>query len=247
MSNHHLNWFKPADYQVSNRFKLSNWAEMISRRSEWEIILSWYHAVKGVQAEEHTQRWPDNLWDQASVEEDRKRFLDDYLADVLPCNFRAPRPKWYPTASLRLPAITDITDSFKELSDFEIEATSARVLMVDRRAPDTVLKQSFDKWLVEERKRTPLLLKRRGRPSANLKVTNDHLKSWRRYKVLAVLDLDFCAEMIFEIDPLTDEVLARDFLECSPNADPKEWGHTARDKAKQAKECLSLLEAQIQK
>jgi hypothetical protein len=47
-----------------------------------------------------------------------------------------------------------------------------------------------------------------------VEVTGDHLESWRRYKVLAVLDLDFCAEMIFEISPLSDEVLARDFLQC---------------------------------
>ena len=178
MSNHHFDWFKPADYQVSERFKLSDWTELISRRSEWKIILPWYHAVN---AEENTKRWSDDLWDQANVEEDRKRVLNDYLADVLPCNFRASRPKWYPTASMRLPAIGDITHCFQEVSDFEIEATSARVLMVDRRAPDTVLKQKFDKWLVEERKRSPLPAKRRGKPSTNLKVTNDHLKSWRRY------------------------------------------------------------------
>jgi hypothetical protein len=145
MSNHHFDWFKLADYQALKRFKLSDWSKMISRRNKWEIELSWYHLLK---AEENTKRWPDDLWDPAKVEEDRKRFLDDYLADVLPCNHGARGPEWWPTTtSIRIPAITDITDCFREVGDFEIKATGSRLLMVDTRAPDTVLnKTSISGW-----------------------------------------------------------------------------------------------------
>ena len=131
------------------------------------------------------------------------------------------------------------------ISEFEMQNLGTRILAVNLSASDTVLIKQFIDWLKHERKRSGLPLKRPGRPSTNVEVTIKHLSNWRRYKVLAVLDLDLCAQ-VFGVPPLTHEVLGGNFLGCSSKVDPKEWGRAARDKAEEFTNCLSLLEAQIQ-
>jgi hypothetical protein len=231
---HDFDWFKLADYQASTRLELSDWAEMISRRSGWQTILEWFQANF-----QHEKKWY-----QGNGEQEKKQLWDDYVTDVLPCNLGASRPKWYLSASTRLKAITDITHSFKEAGDFEIEAAGAHVLIVDIRAPDTVLQRCFKNWLMEQRKRSSLPTKRRGKPSVNVEITSDHTRSWAEYNILAVLDLDFYAE-VFGIKSLTDEQLGN-LLERSLKVDPKAWGRNARAKATEAMQCLDVIMAQNQ-
>jgi hypothetical protein len=117
--------------------------------------------------------------------------------------------------------------------------------MINTRASDADLKKHFAAWLAEQRAtRSPLSARRPGRPATNVAITPNHFKSWTEYNVLAVLDLDFCAQ-VFGISPLTHEKLADLFLECDSDIFAKEWGRAARAKAKEARGCLDVLAAQF--
>ena len=177
------------------------------------------------------------------------------MADVLPSNIRKNSGLsvgWqHEGLKTSPPYIADITEECSKglartvrALRFEKQFFDIRVLTMNLRAPDALLKKQFETLLKEQRKRSRLPAKRRGRPSTNFEVTNDHLRSWRQYNVLAVFDLDFCAQ-VFGIDPLTHGQLGN-LLECDRDIDPKEWGRAARDKAAEAMQCLDVLAAQIQ-
>jgi hypothetical protein len=116
----------------------------------------------------------------------------------------------------------------------------ARYLEINLRSSDTQINKAFADWLVEQRTKSPLPLKKPGRKYTNIEVTHDHLESWTRYYVLAVLDLDFYAK-IGEIK-LSHERLYE--LLVSPDEEAKimkDWGRAARKKAKEAMQCVDLL------
>jgi hypothetical protein len=223
--NHPFDWFKLADYAAD--LSPEDWAIMLSVRQEWRDSL-------------------DIIYRSGVPDEHKASVSYGYLAAVLPCNLGV-----YPAGpkSTTPPPLLDITENCCSgqfpISEFEIQNLGTRILAVNLSAADTALIKKFFDWLEHERKRSPLPLKRRGRSSANVEVTINHLSNWRQYNVLAVLDLDFCAD-VFGVARLTHEVLARDFLECGPKVDPKEWGRVARAKAEEFTKCLSLLEARIQ-
>jgi hypothetical protein len=231
--NHPFDWFKLADYAAP--LSLIDWAIMLSRREDWrETFLTFY---------------PKAFYPDGAPEEERASFWHGYLAEVLPCNFGVGLEL---KGGITLPPpIVDITEKCSRgrtpISKFEMQIFGTRVLAVNPNAPDPVLKNHFENWLKEQRKRSPLPAKRAGTPTTNLKITNKHLSSWRKYNVLAVLDLDFCAEVFVTNNKrLTHEMLAGDFLKCRSKVDSKEWGRNARAKAKEAMQCRGLLEAQIQ-
>jgi hypothetical protein len=74
-------------------------------------------------------------------------------------------------------------------------------------------------------------------------ITGDHIRSWVEHKILAVLDLDFYAQ-IFGIRRLIHQALG-DLLQCPFGIDAKDWGRAARAKAAEAMRCLDVLAAQI--
>jgi hypothetical protein len=230
-------WFKLADYAGAANFNLSDWVVMLSHRHLWRQSL-------------------DTTYPEGVPEEQKANFWDGYLGDVLPSNIHVNRGyRWlrgWDHEGLKTPPpyIADITEECsKGLARvvrglrYEKQFFDIRVLTINPRAPDTVLKKDFQNWLKEQRKRSPLPTKRRGRPSVNVEITSDHTRSWAEYNILAVLDLDFYAD-VFGIEDLTDEQLG-DLLERSLKVDPKAWGSNARAKAAEAMECVDMLTAQI--
>ena len=210
---------------------------MFSRRDVWQTVFL-------------SDQWRLSGASPKSIEDDRIQSWNTYLADVLPCNLGVRRPEWYPATPTALRPITDITESFGDFdkagrpADFEVSFLGARVLIVNAGAPDTDLKNHFDAWLAEQRTQSPLPARRRGRPATNFAITPDHFRSWARYHVLAVLDLDFYAQ-VFGIKPLSHEQLGH-LLERRFKFEAKDWGRNARAKAAEAMRCLDVLQAQIE-
>jgi hypothetical protein len=224
---HPFDWFNLADYAAD--LSPEDWATMLSVRQEWRDSL-------------------DIIYRSGVPDEHKASVWHDYLAAVSPCNLGV-YPAGSDPKSTTPPPLLDITENCCSgqvpISEFEMQNLGTRILAANLSAADTVLRKDFDVWLEHQRKSSPLPLKRRGRSSANVEVTINHLSNWRQYNVLAVLDLDFCAD-VFGVARLTHEVLGRDFLECGRNVDSKEWGRVARAKAEEFTKCRSLLEAQIQ-
>ena len=131
------------------------------------------------------------------------------------------------------------------LAKLEVGMTGARVLLVNSSIPDGELKDGFAKWLTAQRKLDPPPVSRRGPKPSNTLVTKGHLASWKYYGVLAVLDLDFWAELAGE-KPLSHEALAV-LLGASPRVDAKEWGRSARAKAKEALAAADLIAMQARR
>lgn len=233
--NHPFDWFKLAHYAEAENFNFSDWSVMLSHRQIWRDL---------------NLRYPSKAPDA-----EKAKFWDTYLADVLPSNIGENRKLpigWDHEGLLtQPPCIADITvESSKGLVGlvqalrYERQFSNIRILTVNMTAPDKGIKQAFADWLREQRRQSPMPARRRGKPSANFEITDDHLKSWARYKVPAVLDLDFYAQ-VFGIKPLSHEQLAK-LLECDDDYDPKEWGRNARAKAAEAMGCVGVLAAQIQ-
>jgi hypothetical protein len=231
-------WFKLADYEAQRNFSLAEWAVMLWRRIEWRDTFPSIHLPQ----------------------EQKAAYWRDYLGAVLPCNIILhpslpcnfvlhPSGSDHETWVTPPPPIVDITDkcaggSTQIVSPFEMQIFGTRVLIINTCAPDTVLIKQFNDWVREQRKRSPLPATRRGKPSANVEITDDHIGSWSRYNVLAVLDLDLYAQ-VFGIKPLSSESLGK-FLECNRDSNAKNWGRAARAKAAEAVRYLDVLTAQIQ-
>jgi hypothetical protein len=125
-------------------------------------------------------------------QKERDSFWRGYLAEVLPCNHGAGAE--HKGGTTLPPPIVDSTEKYSSgrtpISKFEMQILGTRILVVNPSAPDAVLKKYFEKWLKEQRIRSPLPVKRRKKPSANSEVTNSHLSSWCKYNVLAVRGKD---------------------------------------------------------
>jgi hypothetical protein len=221
-------WFKLADYEETKNLDLFDWLYMLSHRWIWRATLQ---------------------FDQPMSHAKRGDYWHEYLEDILPCHLPVIRgsPGWDRDLLFQLPPIADITeDCYKGLAETKLEEMKVhgpRILAVNTNSPDTVLKKHFEDWLKEQRKRSPLPAKRRGRKSANFQITKDMLRSWTRHKVLAVLDLDFHAQ-VFEIYRLTHQQLG-DLLKARGKfVDPNEWGRAARKKAEEAIDCVYALHIQ---
>src|SRR5262245_15844685 len=154
-------WFKLADYAVAANFNRSDWLVMLSHRHLWRETLDF--------------RYPKGV-----AEEEKDRFWEAYLFDVLPSNIRVNRevplrPGWDHEGLVTLPRyISDITEECSKglartarALKLEREFFDIRVLTVNVGATDTVLKKDFENWLKEQRKRSPLPAKRRGKRSVN--------------------------------------------------------------------------------
>jgi hypothetical protein len=228
-------WFNLADYAEARNFNVSDWSVMLSHRQLWSQIPN------------YTRNAP---------EEQKAKFWDAYLGDVLPSNIRANRGfsllrGWdHEGLTTPPPCIADITEECsKGLArvvrglTYEKQFFGTRILTVNMTAPDTVIKQGVADWLREKRERSPFPARRRGKPSANFEITGDHIRSWVEHKILAVLDLDFYAQ-IFGIRRLIHQALG-DLLQCPFGIDAKDWGRAARAKAAEAMRCLDVLAAQI--
>lgn len=236
--NHLFDWLELADYAEANSFNLFDWAVMLSHRGLWRKSLPYNQPMSDLES-----KWA---------------YFRDYLDDVLPCNIHENRsvPKalepWDREVMIWSTRIVDdITAEFSKDPDntlrrlkFEVDVHGTRLLAVNPWTPDNLLGERFQHWWRKQRKESPLPAKRRGRPSSNVEITADHLRSWLDYNVLAVFDLDFYAQ-VFGIKPLSDEQLV-ELLECHLNVKAKNWGRRARAKTKKAMQCLDVLVAQAQ-
>jgi hypothetical protein len=124
-------------------------------------------------------------------------------------------------------AVIDVTkasrsENFRSETEWDI-AHGARLLLVDPRAPDALLRRQFFETL------GPSPIKKRGPTAANFELTKDRLKAWADGQLLEVWDLDFYAD-VFALRKLRPDVLCEALGVLGP--DPKEWTESARKKAR---------------
>ena len=209
------NWFEREDYLPISSFNLADWAAMLQVRCHFE------HAS----APDRKHRLAPDAAKKLTIASDEKRRLapiwDEYLRVALPCNYRKvpPQARMLPlleditervagldkeeasalSALLQLrtlPPLADITPQIARLGkDHAAIHFGVRFLRVNRIVPDNHLKQAFDNWLRESPVSAPQGVSRRGRPSSNIMITSQHLKSWTAYNILGVMDLDLCATL----------------------------------------------------
>jgi hypothetical protein len=229
------NWFKREDYLPISSFNLADWAAMLQVRCNFE------HAS----APDRKHHLTPDAAKKLTFTSDEKRRLrpiwDEYLRVALPCNYRKVPPQ-----ARTLPLLEDITAQIARLGkDQAAIHFGVRFLRVNRLVPDKHLKQAFDNWLRQSRISAPRGVSRRGRPSSNITITSQHLKSWTAYNILGVMDLDVCATL-FGFRRLSHEKLCDYLIDPEKVGDvgPKDWGREARRKAEEAKESLDLLIAQ---
>ncbi len=234
-------WFSAADYKAVTQFDMCDWYSALWARDMQQLVYTL--AKSGVGESVDTLEGKERFW---STYQDKVMFWKSGSGHAESnSDTPSPSPIW---ASLE-----DVTDTVSNIQDsnffmiqrhvgFELEVEN-RLLLIDPRAPDTLLLKEFQAWLQHIRKTNPLPIKRRGRGQANVEITEEHLDRWRRYVVPACLDLDFYAE-VFETDHLTHEALC-DLLAPAHQGDPKQWGRDARKAAKEALECVDLLSLQI--
>jgi hypothetical protein len=95
--NHPFDWFKLADYADAKNFNSSDWRPMLSHRRIWRDIWGGH------------PNYPRKAQD-----EEKAKFWDTYLADVLPSNIRENRklPLGWDDEGLltQPPCIADITE-----------------------------------------------------------------------------------------------------------------------------------------
>ena len=182
-----FSWCKLEDYAPTYEFDFADWATMLQIR--WDYDQQWppkiYHLEpEAIQAlRRHGSRTAAEFW-------------DNYLRAVLPREYIKSGRKTLHGRTL--PPLEDITSLIKKnaRSTLNIDAIfPARILRVNPNTPDEALIGAFKEWLQELRKFDPLPVVRPGHKGLNVRITDEHLKSWTEYKVLAVIDLDFCAKV----------------------------------------------------
>jgi hypothetical protein len=231
-----FSWFKTEDYIPVGGFKLADWAAML--RIRWNYEVQWLSKTASLSAAAI-----DELQKDGPIKADE--YWTNYLNDALPRNYSSgvPRgtmpPPLQDITALLMKQDNDIYSGLKSVTNFFHD----RILRVSPSAPDNALTQAFAEWLQELRKFDPLPVSRRGPHATNVSITDQHLKSWTEYKVLAVIDLDFCAT-VFGVSKLSHEALCDLLLPPEKEVGPKDWGREARRKAEEAKESLDLLTAQ---
>jgi hypothetical protein len=230
-------WFNLENYRRRNEFGYDGWKEMLDRRARFEV---------------------DFIRQQSLPIEDRGGFVGEdfdreawplYLGQVLPCHYETTADNVGSPISRR--PIEDVTrltlpDEYgvRPIGQWSLEHSPIRLLSVDPRVPEEVLRQAFDKWLRGVREIMPRPVTRRGRPALNVRIDQNHLRSWSQYNILAVFDLDLY-DKAKGLRLLTNQALGK-LLGSSAYGNPEEWGRDARAKTTEAFECLELLTAQIE-
>jgi len=227
-------WFAADNYKAITQFSRRDWYLALCAREQQTFV---YAIAKA------------GIGESVDTPEDKERFWSNYLDTVLfwqSGSGRAESNFDTPSVLRDYTSIEDVTHTVANIPNSNIfmihhhvAELEKRLLIVDPRAPDTVLLREFKAWLQHIRKTHPLPTKRRGRGRANVAITGDHLERWRRYVVPACLDLDFYAE-VSAAAPLTHETLCN-LLALTHQGEPKEWGREARKAAKEAFECVDLL------
>jgi hypothetical protein len=230
-------WFNLENYRRRNEFGFDGWKEMLDRRAGFEA---------------------DFIRQQSLPIEDRNGFVGEnfdreawplYLGQVLPCHYETTAGNVEsPTSRFPIEDVTRLSvpdeNGVRPIGQWSLEHSPIRLLSVDPRVPEEVLCEAFEKWLRGVREIMPRPVTRRGRPTLNIRIDQNHLRSWSQYNILAVFDLDLY-DKAKGLRLLTNEALGK-LLGSSAYGNPEEWGREARAKTTEAFECLELLTAQIE-
>lgn len=139
-------------------------------------------------------------------------------------------------------SVSVLRTNAEAVATWDMEVLGKRCFLLDPGSGDKELLDAFKGWLAEVRKTDSLPLKRRGRPSTNVTVTEDHLDTWGQNHVLAVLALDYWAMVNGREKYSYPDLAALIFTDKSQaHADPKERGRAARMAAKEALDSLEML------
>ena len=167
-------WFNLDAYAPRRSFDLRAWANMVLVRDRFLD-----DAARDKQSGYNAANF-DGYWAA-------------YLDEALPCNYSKDKTDLHTS----IPVLEDITHLLRpgkggrlSIAPFAIDTIPVRVLQLNILAPDAILIDQVNRWLADVRKKNPLPIPRRGRPSLNAKITDQTLRSWSNYNILAVLDLD---------------------------------------------------------
>jgi hypothetical protein len=223
-------WFDAKEYQLQHRLDIAGWAEMLKMRVD-------------------SKKQYQNHVDSKSDIRERKQFWNEYCKSVSINGFLNNRKG--PAA--QRPPLTEITRELRQSSPEQLQRIvlwrfamrGYRALLVNPWAKDEDLKKQFDQWLRKLRKEFRSPFKRRGRPAANVGVTEHHLGSWAFHSILAVFDLDFHSE-VFAKKPLSRSALHKMIRPTNTQDDPAEWAKRARQLLKRVIDGQEFLAVQSQ-
>ena len=182
---------------------------------------------------------------------DPQAYWETYIRDVRPADYVRELKDIRPSGlgPPKFETLVDVTSAVsrsrsaaRAIIEYEVGAFGRRLLLVDPEAADTALKAAFKSWIADIRRRRPLPIGRRGPRQANVEITESLIMTWQAYEVLAVLDLDFYADLFGE--PKLTHLALRGLLELS--GDTIDAGRYARTKAGEALACADILLSQVQ-
>ena len=192
-------WFRRQDYVAIRDFTFSDWATMLQIRANSDH--AWSRNADHLTAGQ-------NMGDVSTARD----FWETYLSIARPCNHCK---LLIGRKELRtLPLVEDITTGMDDWDEDKAASENvvtqffgARIVRINVNAPDSDLKEALKKFIQELRRHHPLPVRRRGRRSSNVMITDEgHLASWTSYNVLGVIDLDLCSK-VFNIPKLSYEKL----------------------------------------
>jgi hypothetical protein len=229
-------WFNFRDYRSTSKLNFLGWANMLWIRARYRPLPA-------------APVSPAVLW-ELYLEDSRLKNAELEIGLEFPSGIATPRSIILNDITNTLASLGVDQNQFKlfhyvkGLIDLDIQLMGYRVLLVNPQASDEVLLTSFPSWIQKIREQRPLGIRRRGRKTINKAISVSDFESWSRYQILAVLDLDFHAELFGE--PKLSYAALADVLRASSEVDATEWGRAARKKAKYALGCAEVLLSQAQ-
>ncbi len=218
-------WFNPDDYSGTAIFGIKEWYFSLSYRKTWKALRR-QESLGGALPPAVLWRWFYG----------RARPTVENIELLTPPQQAQIRHET--ECAIREFKLNELYELIPQLADVNI-----KLLAVDPTAPDTEIHAQFDAWLTVLRESQPLSVMRRGPKQTNVKITPEHLNSWRHYRVLECFDIDMWAE-IHARDLLKHKQLCKVIMGTNYQGAPEEWGKAARAEKKKALKSIRLLSFQ---
>ena len=232
-------WFRLEDYACVSSFGMAEWFIALDVRFDFLM-----------KQEEKSTSDLEELWD---------RYLVQTRPEGIKSDLANGKHNWVYQISNAIKEVT-LEDFPREIKEFTLEDVSTpennmwiiqrilllgqRLLLVNLDSSDRVLMQEFKEWLRIVREQAPLPISRRGRKTTNVEVTEQHLRSWTNYKVLACFDIDHWARVL-QRSQIPHELLCEKLQGPHYEGNAKEWGREARRTLDTAVNSQIILMSQI--
>ena len=137
----------------------------------------------------------------------------------------------------RLPAVAELKTDEAPSFNFEV-SSNTRKLIIDLEASDYEIIEDFKGWLFNQARGA---LRRRGQKGFKDTYTPAHGHRWYRFRILAILDLEFWFTLLDLERPTQKELTGWLFPELRADACKEEWWRSAQDAKEDALKALDKL------